>query len=132
MNEAFTSARCYWCCWHKGDWFKNWDLDSTESDQGSSSSSQDYPYLHDPATIPPGLTPRGISRFKHDNRSCTFKHREDRLDDHPHHIYRDGGAAVNILHLSDLQYVLADRGAFPKAEIHQKKHQPPCFRSKSR
>ena len=82
----------------------------------------------DPENVPEEAAPRSLSvRYKHDHMVCIFREKSDK---HPYYIYRDGGAAVNILHLAYYLCLQVMGKKFPKAEIHLKKQRPPCFQTK--
>jgi hypothetical protein len=121
IHETWTTQRCYWCSWFSGDWNKK-----VEPGQ---KKSETWARCKETSDIPSHLPEKTASRYKHDHLKCSFR---DRGDGHPYHIYRDGGAAVNILHLAYYLCIQVMKHKIAKQEIHENKHRPACFQTKSK
>jgi hypothetical protein len=124
VHERYTSKRCYWCTWKKSE-------KSEEPEyQIEKISESEFSELKAAKRVPKGRSAKGITRYKHDHRSCSNNpdNKERKIEGHPWHIYRDGGAAVNILNLAYYLCTKAHLGKMKLKDFHKDEQRPKCMR----
>ena len=97
FREQYTSKMCYYCMWDKEGW----------------RSDGNWAELKAPDKLPKGRM--DVSRYKHDHRQCS---QGESVEGHPNTIYRDGGAAINILELASYTAMKAQQQYSSDACLH--------------